>query len=312
MNPRKSFDTLAPSHKNTYMIPLSIRAVTISILVFFGFSSVTRAADDYQPGPDSLTHEGVPRGEIKQFSWKSKIFPGTERQYWVYVPAQYSESKPACLMVFQDGGGYVSRDGGFRVPNVFDNLIHKKEMPVTIGVFINPGVVPSASTNQHSRFNRSFEYDTLSDQYARFLLEEILPEVSKNYRLTSDPEGRAVCGGSSGGICAFTVAWERPDQFRKVISFVGSFVNLRGGHLYPSIVRKTEPKPLKVFLQDGSNDQDIYAGSWFIGNQDLAAALKFAGYDYQFVIGDGGHSGKHGTAILPDALRWLWRDYVAK
>ncbi len=294
------------------MIPIRMSAAVFSVLLLLRFAPLSWAADDYQPGPDSFAREGIPKGELKKLSWKSKIFPGTVRDYWVYVPAQYEESKPACLMVFQDGGGYVGRESGFRVPNVFDNLIHKKEMPVTIGVFINPGVVPSASTNQHPRYNRSFEYDTLSDQYSRFLLEEILPEVSKNYRLTQDPNGRALCGSSSGGICAFTAAWERPDQFRKVISFIGSYVNLRGGHLYPSIVRKTEPKPLKVFLQDGSNDQDIYSGSWFIGNQDLASALKFAGYDYKFVIGDGGHNGKHGTAILPDALRWLWSDYASK
>ena len=268
-----------------------------------------RGADDYQPGPDSFLQPGVPKGEVKKFSWKSTIFPGTVRDYWVYVPSQYDAAKPACLMICQDGGGFANREGGFRAPNVFDNLIHKKEMPVTIGVFIDPGVVPVSATNAHPRYNRSYEYDTPSAQYARFLVEEILPEVAKSYHFTSDPAGRALCGASSGGIASFAAAWERPDQFRKVVSFIGSFVNLRGGHIYPSLIRKTEPKPIRVFLQDGSNDQDIYAGSWFIGNQDMAAALKFAGYDYQFVIGDGGHSGKHGTAIFPEAMRWLWRDY---
>jgi enterochelin esterase family protein len=255
-----------------------------------------------------MEQPGVPRGKVTQHRWKSQVFPGTERDYWVYVPAQYDPKKPACVMVFQDGGNYVKADGPFRVPTVFDNLIHKKQMPVTIGIFINPGVVPAADPKQKPRSNRSFEYDTLSDQYARFLEKEILPEVGKHYNLTQKAEERAIGGISSGGICAFTVAWERPDLFRKVLSHVGSFVNIRGGDVYPGLIRKTERKPLRVFLQDGSGDLDNLHGNWPLANQQMAAALKFAGYDYKFEYGDGGHNGKHGGAILPASLRWLWRD----
>src|SRR6266481_2868111 len=220
-------------------------------------TTMALAADDYTPGPDSLPHEAVPRGGVAKYTFdQSRIFPGTMRDYWVYVPKQYDAAKPACVMVFQDGGSYVKTNGDFRTPIVFDNLIHKKEMPVTIGIFINPGKVPPAEPEQKPRDNRSFEYDSLGDQYARFLLEEILPEVGRKYNLTKDPEGRAICGISSGGICAWTVAWERPDAFRKVLSHVGSFTNIRGGHVYPALIRKTEKKPIRVFLQDGAKDLD--------------------------------------------------------
>jgi len=275
------------------------------LLVSFAAAS---AADDYKLGPDSMKQDGVPEGVITKHTWKSEIFPGTVRDWFLYVPAQYDGKTPACVMVFQDGGGYVSDKGSFRVPLVFDNLIHRKEMPVTIGIFINPGSVPASSKDAKPRSNRSFEYDTLSDQYARFLENEILPEVSKKYNLRKDAAGRAIGGISSGGICAFTVAWERPDLFSKVLSHVGSFTNIRGGDVYPGIIRKTEPKPIRVFLQDGSNDLDNLHGHWPLANQQMAAALKFMKYDYRFEFGDGGHNGKHGGAILPESLRWLWRD----
>lgn len=285
----------------------------------FGIASVVLllaspvlAIDDYKLGPDSQVQPGVPQGKVVQGKWTSdKIYPGTERDYWIYTPAQYDGSKPACLMVFQDGGGYVKSDGQFRAPVVFDNLIHRKEMPVTIGIFLNPGNIPAAEPKQAGRSNRSFEYDSLGDQYSRFLIDEILPGLTAKYdlKLTSDPEGRGTCGISSGGICAFTVAWERPDQFRKVISHIGSFTNIRGGHVYPALIRKTPNKPLRVFLQDGSNDLDNLHGHWPLANQQMASSLKFKGYDYQFEFGDGGHSGKHGGMLLPDSLRWLWRDY---
>jgi sugar lactone lactonase YvrE/enterochelin esterase-like enzyme len=272
--------------------------------------AVCHAATEYELGPDSKPQEGVPKGNVTQHRWtSSKVFPATERDYWVYVPAQYDGSQPACVMVFQDGEGFVKPDGSFHAPVVLDNLIHKKEMPVTIGVFINPGIIPAAGPNQHPRYNRSYEYDTPSDEYARFLLEEILPEVGKTYKLTNEATGRGICGSSSGGICSFTAAWERPDAFSRVICFIGSFTDLRGGNIYPSMIRKTESKPIRVFLQDGSNDLDIYSGSWFVANQDVASALKYAGYEHQFVVGDQGHNGKHGSSILPDALRFIWKDY---
>lgn len=278
-----------------------------TLLLVCIFPCVALAADDYKHGPDSQRQDGVPQGKVTQFPWKSNVFEGTERDCWLYVPAQYDGSQPAAVMVFQDGGSYVNEKGDFRIPVVFDNLIHKKEMPVTIGIFLNPGVVPAAGPDQKPRQNRSFEYDTPSDQYARFLLEEILPHVAKDYKLTDKPEMRAICGISSGGICAWTVVWERPDAFGKVLSHVGSFTNIRGGHVYPALIRKTERKPIRVFLQDGSGDLDNLHGNWPLANQEMAAALKFAGYDYKFEFGDGGHNGKHGGAILPDSLRWLWR-----
>jgi enterochelin esterase family protein len=270
------------------------------------------AADDYKLGPDSMRQPGVPEGKITKHSWTSTVFPGTVRDYWVYVPAQYDAKKPACVMVFQDGAGYVSDKGQFRVPIVFDNLIHRKEMPVTIGIFINPGSIPAGDADKKPRSNRSFEYDTLSGQYATFLEKEILPAVAKEYSLRKDAAGRAIGGISSGGICAFTVAWERPDLFSKVLSHVGSFTNIRGGDVYPGRIRKAEKKPIRVFLQDGSGDLDNAFGNWPLANQQMALALKFKKYDYRFEYGDGGHNGKHGGAILPKSLRRLWRDEAAK
>lgn len=267
-------------------------------------------AEDYKLGPDSERHEGVPKGTITQAQWTtSKVFPGTTRDYWVYVPAQYKGDKPAALMVFQDGSGFVKEDGGVRATVVMDNLIARGEMPVTIGLFINPGVLPARNDNQQGRFNRSFEYDSMSDRYSRFLLDEIIPEISKKYKISSDPNDRGIGGSSSGAICALNVAWQRPDQFRRVLSWIGSYTDLRGADIFPALVRKTEAKPIRIFLQDGKNDLNIYSGSWYHANQSLAAALEYAGYDYKFVVGEEGHNSKHGASILPDAMRWLWRDY---
>ena len=278
------------------------------VLLLLLTSPALAGDEEYKLGPDSMRQEGIPQGTVTKDVWHSKVFPETVRDYWVYVPKQYDGEKPACVMVFQDGHTYVGETGDFRVPVVFDNLIHKGQMPVTVGIFINPGHVgePSPQISWQAS-NRSFEYDTLSDQYARFLLEEILPEVGKRYKLTEDPECRAICGISSGGICAFTVAWQRPDAFRKVLSHVGSFTNIRGGHAYPSLIRSTPAKPIRAFLQDGSNDLDNQFGNWWLANLEMDAALKFKQYDYKFVGGTGKHSGKHGGAILPDSLRWLWR-----
>jgi enterochelin esterase-like enzyme len=260
----------------------------------------------YETHPDSREHAGVPKGALKQMpAWESRIFEGTTRDWWVYVPSQYKPETPAAVMVFQDGSGYKDF-----VPTVFDNLIARGDMPATVGVFIQPGVF------KDGRANRSFEYDTLSDQYARFLLEEILPDIEKTVKLRHDAASRAIAGASSGGICAFTVAWERPNEFSKVVSWIGSFTNIasgktvrEGGHNYEALVRKTPKKPIRVFLQDGENDLDNANGNWPLANQTLAKSLSYAKYDYRFELGHGFHSNRHGRAILPDTLRWLWRDY---
>ena len=279
--------------------------LAVAILMMSG----TAAAQEYSLGPDSQRRPGVPTGVVTAYRWTSRIFPGTTRDYWVYVPAQYKPSTPAALMVFQDGNEFQNPKGSYRIPIVFDNLIHRGEMPVTIGVFINPGVLPSANKNTPARSNRSFEYDAVTGDYARFLLEEILPEVAKKYNISQDPNRRAIGGVSSGAICAFTVAWHRPDAFRRVLSFIGSFTNMRGGDAYTSLVRKTEPKPIRVFLQSGKKDLNNYAGSWYIANQHLMASFEYMGYDAKLVLGNDGHNSAHGASILPDALRWLWRDY---
>jgi enterochelin esterase-like enzyme/sugar lactone lactonase YvrE len=272
------------------------------------------AADQYafKPGPDHEVQPGVPQGTVKAMgNFASKIFPDTARDWFIYVPAQYKPDGTAALMVFQDGQGYINLRGNWRVPTVFDNLIARGEMPVTIAVLINPGHDPSRgkAKSPTSGSNRSAEYNPQGDRYARFLLEEILPEVEKQYPFSKDPEMRAIAGSSSGAIAAFTVAWERPDQFRKVFSTVGSFVNLRGGgHDYPALIRKTERKPIRVFLQDSTGDNDNPFGHWPTANQLMHAALKYMGYDVRFDFVEGyGHNGNHGGTIFPDAMRWLWR-----
>jgi enterochelin esterase family protein len=263
-----------------------------------------------------LPQEGVPKGRLEgPFLFKSNILKHTTRKYWIYVPAQYDPEKPACVLVFQDGQRAINPRGVLRVPVVMDNLIHKKEMPVTIGIFITPGQrgddYPD-SIGLDNPNSRSIEYDSLGDRYARFIVEEMLPEVGKQFNLTKDPKGRAIAGASSGAICAFTVAWERPNEFRKVISLIGSFTNLRGGHIYPEMIRLSKRKPIRVFIQDGIHDNpnpDNPDLDWHVQNEAMVAALKAKGYDMTYVYGEGGHSDDHGGAILPDIMRWLWRDY---
>ncbi len=266
---------------------------------------------DYPLGPDSQRQDGVPMGTVTEHELlKSSVYPGTVRRYSVYVPAQYDAKVPAALMVFQDGHAYAS--GQFRVPVVFDNLIHSGEMPPTIAVFVDPGHVsdelPEKRGWQPKPKNRSTEYDTLSPAYAQFLSSDLLPLIEASYSISPDPALRAISGLSSGGICAFTAAWERPDLFGKVLSHIGSFTNIRGGDAYPGIIRKTEKKPIRVYLQDGSTDLDNEHGSWWLGNLSLDAALRYKEYDVKFDQGTGGHGGEHGAAVLPGALRWLWRD----
>jgi len=277
----------------------------------YPFSLFSQTPEEYPVHPDAQVKEGIPKGEVLKFTFEnSKIFPGTWREYWVYVPAQYDASKPACVYVNQDGIQW-------QAPAVFDNLIHKKEMPVTIGVFVMHGRVKATNPDAAlDRFNRSFEYDGLGDNYARFILEELLPDVEtkkttdgRAIRLSKSGNDRAIGGSSSGAVCAFTAAWERPDAFSRVFSTIGTYVGLRGADHYHTLVRKFEPKPLRIFLQDGSNDLNIYAGDWWMANQTMERALQFSGYEVQHVWGEGAHNGKHGTAIFPDAMRYLWKDW---
>jgi enterochelin esterase family protein len=211
-------------------------------------------------------------------------------------------------MVFQDGSSYRNLKGRWRVPTIFDNLIARGDMPPTIAVFINPGNDRTKNPDGKKPTNRGYEYDSLGDRYAKFVIEEILPEVEKKYSISKDPEMRAIAGSSSGGICAFTVAWERPDQFRKVLTNVGSFVHLRGGNIYPSLIRKTEPKPLRVYMADTSGDLDNPFGHWPLANQQMNSALAYMGYDVRFDWAEGGgHNADYGGLQLPEALKWLWR-----
>jgi enterochelin esterase-like enzyme len=258
----------------------------------------------YQTGPESLRQPGVPEAKVVEHTWdESVVYPGTRRRWWVYVPEQYTASVPAGLMVFQDGGMYLDPNGAFRAGIVMDNLIHQRDLPVTIGVFVDPG----------EPGNRNAEYDAFDDSYATFLLTEILPGVLKEYSVTDDPDRWAICGGSSGANCALTVAWLRSDRFRKVMSFLGSFEQIEGGNPYPRLIAKTPRKPLRLFLQAGTRDlywnEPVF--NWFSSNLRVAAALAERGYDLRLVLGDGEHSsepGNHAAAILPDALRWLWAE----
>lgn len=282
---------------------------TLLILGILG-TPVLAAENPYPAGPESQKQEGVPQGEIIKGNYTSGpkgVFPGTYRDYSVYIPQQLNRDTPAPLMVLQDGGGY-------QAVNVFNNLIAKKAIPPLVGIFIMHGRVKALSTNALDRFNRSYEYDGLGDHYARFLLEEFLPYIERQHglKLTTNGNDRAIGGASSGAICAFTVAWERPDAFRRVYSSIGTYVGLRGGNNYPTLIRKQEPKPIRIFLQDGENDLNIYGGDWWMANQEMERSFQFSGYDVRHAWGTGAHDGNQATQVFPDALRWLWRDYPSE
>lgn len=288
----------------------------------------------YELTADSLPQPSVPRGRLEgPFEFRSDIIAGTVRRYWIFVPAQYTPEKPASVLVFQDGQRATNPQGSLRVPTVMENLIHRGDMPVTIGIFITPGhrgeVYPD-DLGMRNPDHRAQEYDALDDRYARFLIDEMLPHVAAQYRLTDDPEQRVIGGTSSGAICAFTVAWHRPDVFRKVISLIGSYVSIGyrpaaegrpmvpGGDLYPTLIRKSPIRPLRIFLQDGSNDLNNEHGNWFLANQQMLSALEWANaeanrrnvsgprYEVKHLWGQGAHSDDHGGALLPKILRWMW------
>ena len=283
-------------------------------ILFLTTVVATCSAQDslYKLGPDSQRKEGVPKGIVSKYEWQSKLL-NNFREYYVYVPAQYDSTKPAALMVFQDGHSYVNETGDFRVPVVYDNLIHQKKLPVTICLFVNPG--HNTKEYPESRFrvsNRADEYDVLDDRYTVMLMDEVIPELKKKYNISNDPKMHGIGGLSSGAICAFTAAWEHPEYFHKVLSQIGSYTNIRGGNNYPSIIRKHKKKDIKIFMQDGSNDLNNEHGDWWLANLEMESAFKFKGYEFKFEKGSGTHSGKHGGAILPESLIWLWSDIKIK
>src|SRR5579864_6249163 len=286
----------------------------LAVVLLLGY--VLAYAVDYPLGPDSQPQSGVPKGSVAAYELQAgKFYPGTPHTYSIYVPAQYDAAKPTAVMIFLDGAAFLSDK--VRVPIVFDNLIAKHDLPPVIGIFVNPGTLPAISDQSQNRAERIFEYDSLGDRYSRFLLEELIPAVAKKYNLSNDPNDRALCGLSTGAVGAFMAAWNRPDQFHRVLSFIGTYVAMKGADGLPALIRKTEPKPIRIFLQDGKNDHIVpaepygtfYGGSWPINNQVMYEAFESAGYDAKLVIGDEGHNMKQGAAIMPDALRWLWRDY---
>ncbi len=273
------------------------------------------SAQEYTPGPDSQVHD-VPHGTVEQFTLPpGQFYPGTPHQYAVYTPS-HAGSAPLPYMIFLDGSGYL--DNGIRTPVVFDNLIAAKAIPPMIGIFVDPGVLPAIRPDAQNRYERVFEYDSLSNRYSQFLLTELLPAVAKQHPLSTDPNAHAIAGTSTGAVGAFVAAWHRPDQFRRVLSLIGTYVAMKGADTLPEIVRKTEAKPIRIWMQDGANDHltptepygTFYAGTWPRANQIMFDALQFSGYDAKLTLGTGGHDTKQGAAELPDALRWLWRDYA--
>jgi len=280
----------------------------------------------YRMNPDLLKAPGVPEGKLNGpfVLPDSKAYPGTIHTYWIYVPAQYDPKVPADLMVFNDGQAFKNPEGDLRAHVVLDNLIYRRELPVMIAVFINPGHRPDQPDASPQDWgdrsgNRPQEYNALDGKYASVVVDELLPLVYKDYNISKDPERHGIGGASSGAIAAFTVAWQRPEAFRKVLSLIGSYTNLRGGHAYADIVRKSDKKPLRVYLQDGRNDnrgQRRDGGSydetrdWFLQNVRLMRALTEKGYDLNYQFGIGRHSQKHSSLILPDMMRWLWRDHA--
>ena len=276
----------------------------------------------YRLGPDSLEQAGVPKGEIRgSFTLPSAAYSGTQHTYWLYVPAQYDGAKEASLMIFNDGQAFLAPTGNLRAFNVLDNLIYRREIPVMIAVFINPGRRPDQPEPTPQNWgdrdtNRPTEYNTLDDRYARVIVDELLPVLYKDYNISKDPERHGIGGASSGAIAAFTVAWERPTHFRKVLSIVGSFTNIRGGHQYADIVLKSEKKPIRIFLQDGRNDNRALNANgsydetrdWFYQNVRLMQALATKGYEVNYAWGMNRHGQAMGGAIMPEMMRWLWRD----
>ena len=313
------------------------RIVATAVLALLAAAAApARAPGDYPLTPDSLVQPGVAQGRLEgPFEWTSKVFAGTVRRYWVYVPAGYDPRRPPNLLVFQDGQRATNPNGPLRVPVVLDNLIARHDIPPTLGLFVTPGNLSAhypADLGTSNPDHRAPEYDALGDDYARLLIDELLPEIARKWRFSGDPKRRAIGGTSSGAIAAWTVAWRHPEAFANVVSFIGSYTSIGlklgagsqvlapGGDLYPGLIRKSAIRPIRIFLQDGSNDLDNEHGNWFLANQQMLAALNWANahadqaitagarYDVNHLWGDGAHADTHGGAILPDVLRWIWRD----
>jgi enterochelin esterase-like enzyme len=292
-----------------------MRRLLISCFLLLTCCSIS-AQEPYPLGPDSQV-QNVPHGTVEKLVLPpGQFFPGTPHNYAVYLPAN-APVGPLPYMVFLDGSQYLGN--GLRAANVLDNLIAAKAIPPMVGVFVDPGVLPAIRPDAQNRYERVFEYDSLSNRYSRFLLEELLPAVAKKHALSSNPDEHAIGGTSTGAVGAFVAAWHRPDQFHRVLSLIGTYVAMKGADTLPELVRKTEAKPIRIWMQDGANDHitaaqpygTFFAGTWPKANQLLFDALKFQGYDAKLTIGTGAHDTKQGGAELPDALRWLWRDYSA-
>jgi enterochelin esterase family protein len=324
-------DKAATNYKSYY-----VKSVPEDCKFAEGAKPAMRRPGEYPVSAEALPQEGIPKGRLEgPFEFRSSIIPGTVRRYWIFVPAQYNDKKPqpANVLVFQDGQRATNPNGPLRLPQVMENLIGKGKMPVTIGIFITPGNLSETYPDNLGFSNpnhRRQEYDALNDTYARFLIEEMLPEVGKKYKLTDDPEKRAIGGTSSGAICAFTVAWQRPDTFRRVISMIGSYTSIGyqpaadgkpmipGGDLYPTLIRKNPIKPIRIYLQDGEKDLSNEHGNWYLANLQMLSAFEFANaradkagtlgarYEVRHNWGDGAHSDAHGGALLPDILTWIW------
>jgi hypothetical protein len=322
-------DKVATNYKSYF-----IKSVPEDCKFAQGAKPSMRRAGEYALTPESLAQDGIAKGRLEgPFEFHSKIIAGTVRRYWIWVPAQYNPKKPANVLVFQDGQRATNPDGSLRVPQAMENMIGQGKMPVTIGIFITPGNLSETYPDNLGMSNpdhRKEEYDALNDSYARFLIEEMLPEVGKKYNLTNDPEKRVIGGTSSGAICAFTVAWQRPDMFRRVISMIGSYTSIGysaaadgkamipGGDLYPTLIRKNPIKPIRIYLQDGEHDLSNEHGSWFLANQQMLSAFEYANakadkdgtlgarYELEHSWGDGAHSDAHGGVLLPDILQWIW------
>ena len=260
--------------------------------------------------PECYAQDGVPQGTLSEkLVHSSKIYPEMKSDYWIYVPAQYDAKTPAALMVWQDGQNHIEREGRARTLNVVDNLIHQKKIPVMVHVFISPGIAGEQRM-------RSIQYDTVDDTYARFLRDELLPEVYAKYNIRTDAYSRAIGGVSSGGICAFNTAWFQPDQFSRVLSVIGSFTSIQwtpgkreGGETYPFRVRKEAVRNIRIWMQDGAEDLENDHGSWPLQNIQLANSLKMKGYDFHLSFGSGTHNPAHAWSELPKSLAWLWREY---